>query len=176
MMLESLSSFCPPALTHIITPFSKTSTVSFCTQAGVLGFQLVHELQHTAGQDRPPVIERRADARQRLRAGAALRPQMGVSSHTVRNQINDHRCCFKRLSEKENTAVCGFFHAAKQHISEMAGGVCACAAKPESRQYIKVTVTPSPAVIALGSQICLIKTALNAEAESVSLLFQAHSG
>lgn len=49
-------------LTHHCAIFQKRQQFSFCTQAGVLGFQLFHELQHAAGEDRPPVVQRRADA------------------------------------------------------------------------------------------------------------------
>lgn len=73
-----------PMCNHDSSPLSETITVCFCTQAGVLGFQFLHELQHAAGQNRPPLLQRRTHARQRLGAGAALRPQMGVSSNTVR--------------------------------------------------------------------------------------------
>lgn len=64
-----LPSACPLARHCAIS--QKRQQFSFCTQAGVLGFQLFHELQHAAGEDRPPFVQRRADARQRLRAGAA---------------------------------------------------------------------------------------------------------
>lgn len=59
-----LLSTCP--LTPHCTVFQKRQQFSSCTQAGVLGFQLFHELQHPAGEDRPPVLQRRAHARQRL--------------------------------------------------------------------------------------------------------------
>lgn len=68
--------------------FRDYNSLFFCTQAGVLGFQLFHELKHAAGQDRPSVVQRRPDARQRLGAGAAVRPQMGVPSDTVRKKAH----------------------------------------------------------------------------------------
>jgi len=58
---------CPPVCScnHASPrPPSESITVYllFCTQAGVLGFKLLHELQHAVGPDRPPVVQRRAHA------------------------------------------------------------------------------------------------------------------
>lgn len=80
--------------------FRDYNSLFFCTQAGVLGFQLFHELKHAAGQDRPSVVQRRPDARQRLGAGAAVRPQMGVSSDTVRKKAHCTRS--KKLFSQVN--------------------------------------------------------------------------
>lgn len=105
-----LSSLCLLPLTHITSAFSETITVYFCTQAGVLGFQLLHELQHATRQDRPPVVQWRADAGQRLGAGTTIWPQMGVSSNAVSENKND---CVVFTACKR-----GLIPAARQHVLE----------------------------------------------------------
>uniref|UniRef100_A0A8B9T4Y0 Fibroblast growth factor receptor n=1 Tax=Anas platyrhynchos TaxID=8839 RepID=A0A8B9T4Y0_ANAPL len=67
----------------VLPGISFCAGLSFLLQAGVVGVQLFHEFQHTPGPDHASLLQRRADAGQRLRAGTASRSQVGIGTLSV---------------------------------------------------------------------------------------------
>lgn len=83
ILILPLSLFLALTLAFFFTFRDNNMLFLFFTQAGVLGVELFHEFKHPIGPDRPPVIQRWADAAQCFWAWTALWPQVGISTYKV---------------------------------------------------------------------------------------------